>query len=150
MNMSPIDHRLTEIDNALYRIATRVLVIKDDKVLLVREKDADWWNFPGGGIDYGETIHEALIREVVEELGVSPERITVNDTVAFISIGAIAKGIPRCNLFYRVTVPEGEIKPTADVFEQHFFSLDEFQNLPMGPMTDDVTVKLRHILRKHT
>lgn len=33
-----IDPRLAEIDNALYRIAARVLVVKGNKVLLVREE----------------------------------------------------------------------------------------------------------------
>jgi len=145
-NMNNIDPRLLEIDNALYRIATRVLVIKDDKVLLVREKDDDWWSFPGGGVDYGETIPEALIREAVEELGAEPEHIVVEDAPAFISIGAVANGVPRCNLFYRATVPEEEIKPTADVIKQAWYSIDEFSNLKMGPMADDVIVKLRKVI----
>jgi 8-oxo-dGTP pyrophosphatase MutT (NUDIX family) len=142
-----IDPRLTEIDNALYRIATRVLVVKDNKVLLVREKDDDWWSFPGGGIDYGETIQEALIREVVEELGVTAEHIVVGDASAFISIGAVANGIPRCNIFYHATVPEEEIKPTDDVYEQKWFSPDDFSNLHMGPMAGDVIEKLRKIVK---
>jgi 8-oxo-dGTP pyrophosphatase MutT (NUDIX family) len=141
-----IDPRLAEIDNALYRIATRVLVIKGNKVLLVREKDDDWWSFPGGGVDYGETIRDALIRETTEELGVSPEHITVEDKPAFISIGAVANGVPRCNIFYRATVPEGEIKPTDDVIKQDWYNVDEFFDLHMGPMTDDVLGELRKIL----
>ncbi len=144
--MNNIDPRLTEIDNALYRIATRVLVIKGDKVLLVREKDDDWWSFPGGGVDYGETIREALLREVVEELGVEPEHITVEDAPAFISIGAIANGVPRCNLFYRATVPQEEIALTEDVIKQEWYSIDELSNLKMGPMADDVITELRKII----
>ncbi len=137
-----IDPRLTEIDDALYRIATRVLVIKGRKVLLVREKDDDWWSFPGGGVDYGETIRDALIREVVEELGVVKEHITVDEAPAFISIGAIANGIPRCNIFYRASVPEEEIKPTEDVITHAWYGVDEFKNLRMGPMADDVIIEL--------
>lgn len=141
-----IDPRLAKIDNALYRIATRVLVIKDDKVLLVREKDDDWWSFPGGGVDYGETIQDALIREVVEELGVEPDHIIVNDTPAFISIGSVANGVPRCNIFYRATVPEEEIRPTEDVVKQEWYNLSDFSSLRMGPMTDDVMKGLRKMI----
>ena len=142
----PIDPRLAQIDDALYRIATRVLVIKDKKVLLVREKDDDWWSFPGGGIDYGETIREALVREAVEELGVSPENITIDNEIAFISIGAVVSGVPRCNIFYKVEVPEDEIKPTDDVFEQKWFSLDEFPDIYLSPGTNNVTEELQKIL----
>ncbi len=81
-----IDPRLTEIDNALYRIATRALVIKDNRVLVVHEKDDGWWSFQGGGIDYGESIHDALVREVVDELGVIQEHATVDESLVFISI----------------------------------------------------------------
>jgi 8-oxo-dGTP diphosphatase len=145
---STIDPRLTAIDNALYRIATRVLVIKGDKVLLVRERDDDWWSFPGGGVDYGETVHEALIREIVEELGVTAEHIIVGDQPAFISIGAVANGVPRCNIFYHATVPEEEIKPTEDVIKQEWYGLGEFSSLKMGPMTEDVMTELRKILER--
>jgi len=82
----------------------------------------------------------------VEELGVAAEHITVGDSPAFISIGAIANGVPRCNIFYRATVPEDEIKPTDDVYEQKWFGLEEFSNLRMGPMADDVMNELRKII----
>lgn len=141
-----IDPRLPEVDNALYRIATRVLLIKDGKVLLVREKDDDWWSFPGGGVDYGETLKGAVIREVVEELGVAPERITVEGQPVFISIGAVVNGVPRCNIFYHASVPEDEIKPTDDVIEQAWFGFDEFSTLRMGHMTDDTLQMLRKLL----
>lgn len=146
MTTSPVDPRLPEIDDALYRIAARVLVIKDKKVLLVREKDDDWWSFPGGGVDYGETLHEALIREVIEELGVPPKHIKLDETIAFISIGAVVNGVPRCNIFYRVEVPEEEIKPTDDVYEQKWFSLDELTNIYISPGTNNVIDELRKIL----
>jgi len=53
------------------------VIIQDDKVLLVRQWDG--YDFPGGGIDLGETIHEALVREVKEESGMDAR---VGDIVA--------------------------------------------------------------------
>ncbi|MFA5075151.1 MAG: NUDIX domain-containing protein [Candidatus Babeliales bacterium] len=56
-------------------IAGAVLILhKDDKVLLQRRKNTDWMDgyyaFMGGGIDGGETIIQACIREAKEELGI--------------------------------------------------------------------------------
>ena len=141
-----VDPRLIEIDDALYRIATRALVFKGTKVLLVREKDVDWWSFPGGGVDYGESLYEAILREVTEELGVPQDLIKIDNTIAFISIGAVVNGVPRANIFYRVDVPESEIKPSEDVFEQKWFDLDELQGIYISPGTDNVIEELRKLI----
>lgn len=51
--------------------------IKDSSILLTRlsstEPDAGMWTLPGGGMDPGETHHETLVRELVEETGLVPE-----------------------------------------------------------------------------
>ncbi len=54
----------------LLRVLARTLVIKDDKILLVRNKGAEFWYPPGGGWEYEkETITECASREVFEETG---------------------------------------------------------------------------------
>ena len=145
-DVTPVDPRLAAVDNALYRIAARAIITQDGKVLLVREKDDDWWSFPGGGIDYGETVQEALVREVSEELGVAPDHIQADDTLLFMLIGAVVNGVPRANLFYRVTVPTSEIKPTGDVFEQQWYDLDELSGLYLSPSTGNTADYLRKAL----
>lgn len=53
------------------RIITRVMVIDDDhRLLLVRNKDANFWYPPGGGWEYEEeSIKDCVVREVAEETG---------------------------------------------------------------------------------
>ena len=52
-----------------FRPAAYGVIIHDGKVLLNRAWDGH--DFPGGGIDRGESIKEAVLREVKEETGVS-------------------------------------------------------------------------------
>ncbi len=53
--------------------ATIGVVFRGGSVLLVRRAnppDAGKWGFPGGKIDWGETIEAAAVREILEETGV--------------------------------------------------------------------------------
>jgi 8-oxo-dGTP diphosphatase len=46
------------------------LIIKEDKILLMHRKKEgrEYWVFPGGSVEEGETPEEAVIREIMEEL----------------------------------------------------------------------------------
>src|SRR3989344_5144415 len=46
------------------------IIIRDDKVALIHRKKEgrDYWVFPGGGVEDGETSQEPVIREIQEEL----------------------------------------------------------------------------------
>jgi len=41
------------------------------RVLLVRRSDDGYWELPGGRVDVGESVSEAVVREVAEETGVT-------------------------------------------------------------------------------
>ncbi len=57
------------------RTAVRVsaLIFRDDKILLFhRFRDGnEYWVIPGGGVEEGETVEEALQRELWEETSIS-------------------------------------------------------------------------------
>ena len=89
-----IDPRLEKIDDSLYRVAVRALIVHNNKVLLVREYDAGgWWAIPGGGIDYGETLSSSFTREIEEELGVPAELISSDFKIIYHTIGKIVNGV---------------------------------------------------------
>ena len=50
-------------------VACAGLVFKGDQVLLVHSSHRGW-EFPGGQMEQGETPHQALMREILEEAGI--------------------------------------------------------------------------------
>lgn len=52
------------------------VVIRDGKVLLVRDKGKHHFSLPGGGIKANEPAASAAGRELFEELGLSPVKVT--------------------------------------------------------------------------
>jgi len=69
------------------RIRVAAIIQRGESILLVRhEKDGrSYWMLPGGGVDVGERLDTALVRELREEVGIEihPGRLVlVNDSIA--------------------------------------------------------------------
>ena len=70
------------------RRAARALLIADGAVLLIEGTDpartdvGTWWLTPGGGIDEGESREDAVVREVLEETGLTLRLADVGPVVA--------------------------------------------------------------------
>ncbi len=119
--------------------AQGVVIDDQDRVLLVRHGYRSGWHFPGGGVEKNETIHDALARELMEEVGVLLDR-----PAEFIGLFAQFKTFPSDHIalfvvrhWSRPIIP----KPNAEIAEQAFFTADA---LPDGT-TRGTRARLREI-----
>jgi len=73
--MSPAAVERTPVDVAVGVLVERDGAGREGRFLLTSRPEgkvyAGYWEFPGGKIEQGETVHDALARELHEELGIT-------------------------------------------------------------------------------
>ena len=74
------------------RTRAGVVLIEDNKVALIERHRAglDYFVFPGGGVDEGESTEQGAIREAEEELGI---QVSIKQKVAEIHFGRTSKHV---------------------------------------------------------
>lgn len=75
-------------------VVRAVVISPEEKILMVRHRASDPWVFPWGHVEAWEALHDAIIRELREELGITwdfleaqyEEPLWMNDTLTIIPL----------------------------------------------------------------
>lgn len=95
------------------------------KVIFIRRKNPPFqgsWAFPGGFVEYGETIEEAVVREAKEETGAI---IEINDLLGVYSDPQRDPRGHTISVCFLAQIVEGELKAATDAAEVSTFTTDE-------------------------
>ncbi len=115
------------------RLAVGAIVLKDDKILLVKRKyppSAGWWSLPGGHVKEGETLVEAVIRELKEETSLTAESAIPFGITEFIRLNNDGSVKYHYVIFdFLVDVIDGKPKPNDESISIGFFDLKEALNM---------------------
>lgn len=63
-----MNSRISKYPDAFYRVSLKAIIRNAKGEVLCVQEGSESWSLPGGGMDHGETEHEALARELKEEV----------------------------------------------------------------------------------
>ena len=120
------------------RLATRALILQDDRLLLVNAFPGDQstlWCAPGGGAEPHQSLPENLAREVHEETGLT---ISVGPPALINEFHNPADGFHQVEVFFRCTVTSGALSddwrdPEGIVHRRRWFARSEMDTIRFKP-----------------
>lgn len=106
--------------------ALKACIIADGKFLMVQDAHDKRWEFPGGKVEYGESPHAALQREIREEIGIG---ITIHEPIGFCwsitSEREIVATVMRCTPA-SLSIDTTQNPADEDICSVRFFTKEEF------------------------
>ncbi len=111
------------------------MVVEGDRVLLVQranEPGRGLWAFPGGILQLGETLAEAVRREVREECGLEiqvGETLGAFDLILRDQAGAVQYHYVLIDLLAHPA--GGELRVSSDILDARWVTLEELDQLPV-------------------
>jgi len=145
-DISTIEHFFfPEKGYATPKVDVRCCVIKDDKILLVKEKSDGKWTVPGGWADQNEAPLEGVIREVQEEAGYTIKNCRLYAVIDRDS-HAYSPKFPTTiyKLFFVAEAVEGRFIENTEISEIGFFTLENLPELSNDRvLTEDIKMGFR-------
>jgi 8-oxo-dGTP diphosphatase len=113
-------------------VCVGAVAVSDGRLLLIRRGHgpaAGEWSLPGGRVEGGETLAEAVVRELAEETGLEA---VCDDLVGWVE--RIGHGYHYVIFDFMVTVLDGPETPRAggDAIEAAWVALDEVTHLRLS------------------
>ena len=127
-------------------------VIWNDRqeIVLIRRGKAprqDQWSIPGGHLEWGESLHDAVLREVMEETGLRVEIVGLIDTVDLIARdeeGGVTRHYVLIDFAARVV--SGELRAGSDAAEARWVPFAALQDYGLWSETLRIIEDSRAVL----
>ena len=131
-----VEYQLPRGEQVHWRISAYPLVLRDKKILVIKPRWSDRWELPGGGVEMGEKINEAMIRECYEETGY--KIMAISDIPVY--IGENDFYIPTLKKFYHSIVMAFPARLVSEVQDKHGINSgeekDEIREVKWVPMAE--------------
>ena len=129
------------------------ILFLEEQVLLVkrgREPARGQWSIPGGAVDTGETLTQAVIREMEEETGIQAEPmalVKILDRIFRDGQGRVTYHYVLVDFLCRHI--GGEVRAGSDALDARFIPIGDLASLDIIPVTRGVIYEAAQLLKNH-
>ncbi len=105
------------------------IISKEDKILLIRRKNDPFkgrYALPGGFVEYGETVEDAVLREIKEETGLSTE---INNLIGVYSDPDRDPRGHTVSVVFDLKIKKGKLESSSDALSADFFPMEDLPEL---------------------
>jgi len=133
-------------------VGTGALILQDGKLLLIRrgaQPGQGKWSIPGGLVELGENVQDAMVRETKEEVGLDVEAVKLMDVFDSVTLdghGRIQYHFVVVNFLVRVV--GGSLKTASDILEARWVPIDEVEKYNLTRSFRAFFVKHRERIRE--
>jgi len=114
-------------------IIARGIIIREGKILLCKAKTKRNWFFPGGHVESGETILEALNREMQEEIGLKVLKTNFMGIVENAFTDKDKINHQEVNIVFETEIEEKDFQCLEGHLEYRWFDLDKISKIYVLP-----------------
>jgi ADP-ribose pyrophosphatase YjhB (NUDIX family) len=132
---------------ATVKVDVRGAVVREGKLLLVKERVDGKWTMPGGWADVGETPSQSIIREVREESGFEVRPLKVIAVLDANRRGRPLEFYHAFKIIFLCQLVSGEATPSEETSEVDFFDLDDLPELSVNRTSPEHIAEIKKHLQ---
>ena len=136
--------------NSIVPSVTAIVPNDRGEILLVHKTDNDMWALPGGGMDVGESMADAVVREVKAETGIDVEVIGLvgiysnpNHVMAY-DDGEVRQ---QCSICFTTRMLGGQLATSSETKEVRFVDPGDLDALNIHP---SMRLRIDHYLERRS
>lgn len=119
------------MEQKIQRVSIKAIFFKEEKIFMLKDEKGKW-EFPGGGIEFGEHPEESLQRELKEELGI--DKVQIGDIINVWDFVSKRNDVDHQHIIivYECKADLSNISISSEHVEHRWITLDEINSSVMN------------------